>query len=464
LIDLPRLEGADVAVASGKSSQKVVKDADPPCADRDLALQSANRDDSGQLDATLRGRSLIAIFLLSLGIFFLSPISDVRSDPQYSILVSESILKHRTPALNEIPIPGLVQTQLPSHPDFRVMRPFYELVRVNGRVLYAYPHGTSLLSLPLVAMLNVAGISAIDSKGNYYYPGELWTQKIISSFLMSIVVCIFFESACVLLPWSWSLIIAIGAGFGTQIWSTATRALWSHTWEVFLAACVVLILLKQEDESSRFNGPLLATLVSWMYFVRPNGAIPVVGIGVLTLFCYRDGFFGYAATGLAWLCGYLIYSWIYFGQLTPDYYRLGSALHVSGWIVAFAGCLISPSRGLLIFVPSVLTVSYLTAGYWTALPHRRLVRLSIGIIGAQLMLVSTWSVWWGGWSYGPRLFTDLIPWLVLLAILGSRVYLDSAARTRTVEHQSVSRQWMVPIALSLIAISIFINGYGALSI
>jgi hypothetical protein len=86
-------------------------------------------------------------------------------------------------------------------------------------------------------MLDAAGLSAIDSKGNYNFPGERGVQKIISSGLMAIVVCIFFETSSMLLPWRWSLIVTIGAGFGTQIWSTATRALWSNTWEVFLAEC-----------------------------------------------------------------------------------------------------------------------------------------------------------------------------------------------------------------------------------
>jgi hypothetical protein len=465
LLELRRSEGgADVAIAWHKSAQKHVQDSDPLRSRRNFFAQPAVRDEPRQFHATPNGRSLIALFLLSLGIFFLSPISDVRSDPQYSILVSESILKYRTPALNQIRIPGLVQTQLPSHPNLRVMRPFYELVRINDRVLYAYPHGSSLLSLPLVALINAIGISATDPKGNYYYSGELWTQKLISSFLMAIVVCIFFQTSRLLLPRSYSLIIALGAGFGSQIWSTATRALWSHTWEVFLTACLVLILLKREEESRQINGPLLATLVSWMYFVRPTGAIVVVAISVLIFFCFRDRFFGYAATGLVWLCGFMTYSWIYFGRLAPDYYGMSSALPLIGWPVAFAGCLISPSRGLLIFVPSVLSVLYLIARYWRTLPNRRLVWLSVGIIGGQLVMVSTWPVWWGGWSYGPRLLTDLIPWFVLLGVLGSRAYLDCSAQTPSADHQPAGTKWAVPIALSLIAIGIFINGYGAVSI
>jgi len=452
-----------VAVISDKSSRAHIANGDSIGSGGEMASQCAVLPKARRPGAALRRRSEIGLFLLSLAIFFISPINDVKSDPRYSIVVSENILKHGTPALNDVSIPGLQKSLLPAHPDLKIFRPFYQLVRINGNVLYSYPHGSSLLSLPFVVLLNAAGISAIDAKGNYDYLGELWIQKIISSLLMAAVTCIFFESACVLLPWSWSLIIAIGAAFGTQIWSTASRALWSHTWEVFLAACLVLILLKREQQSSSC-APVLATLVSWMYFVRPNGAIAVVAISALTFFCYRDEFFSYAATGSAWLFGFLIYSWINFGQLLPDYYRQGSALHAGGWIVAFAGCLISPSRGLFVFVPSVSIVIYLVARHWRALPNRRLALLAIGIICAQVAILASWPIWWGGYSYGPRLLTDVIPWFVLLAILGSRAYLDCAAQTSAGLNRPVFSPGVVPIAMLLTCVGIIINGYGAWSI
>ncbi len=159
----------------------------------------------------LKRRSQIALFLLGFVIFFLSPIKEIEADPKYSMLVSESILKHGTPALNDIGIPGLDESMLPAHPDLEVWRSFYQLVKINGKVQYSYPHGSSLLSLPFVALLNAAGLTALDAKGNYSYAGEIWIQNLVNSLLMAFAACLFLEAACVLLPWSWSLGITIGA-------------------------------------------------------------------------------------------------------------------------------------------------------------------------------------------------------------------------------------------------------------
>jgi hypothetical protein len=171
--------------------------------------QSSANEGSIESDAALRRRSNIGLFLLCFAVFFLSPVKDVKFDPRYSVLVSESILRHGTPALNGISIPGLDQLSLPAHLNIHVMRPFYQLVRTKGHVLYDYPHGSSLLSLPLVALINAAGVSAIDSKGNYDGHGELWVEAILSSFLMAVTTCVFFETARMMLPWCWSILIAL---------------------------------------------------------------------------------------------------------------------------------------------------------------------------------------------------------------------------------------------------------------
>lgn len=426
-------------------------------------MRPAMKDDLLPISAVLRRRSIIALFAISFAIFVLSPISQVTLDPLYSILVSQSILKHGTPALDGISIRALKVSDLPAHRDLTIGCCFYQLIKIDNHVLYSGPQGTPLLSLPFVALLNAAGISALDSTGHYQYPGEAGIQKIVSSLLMAGATCLFFTTACELLPWSWSLAIATGAAFGTQIWSTATRALWSHTWEVFLGACLVLMLLKREQRSKRYQAPILATLVSWLYFVRPTGAIVVVAVSILLFYSNRDEFLGYAATGLFWLGGFLVYSWIFFGQLVPDYYLQGSKLNVAGWLSAAAGCLFSPSRGLFVFVPSILVVIYVVVRHRRALLARRLVCVAGGIICAQLIMVAGYPKWWGGYCYGPRLFTDLIPWFVLLAILGFRAYLDDMAKVPKSVNRSLSSQVGMAIAFLLTFISIVINGYGAFS-
>ena len=37
----------------------------------------------------------------------------------------------------------------------------------------------------------------------------------------------------------------------------------------------------------------------------------------------------------------------------------------------------------------------------------------IVVVIANLLFVAKWSSWWGGWSYGPRLLTEIVPLLIL---------------------------------------------------
>jgi len=201
-----------------------------------------------------------------------------------------------------------------------------------------------------------------------------------------------------------------------------------------------------------------------MYFVRPDGAITVVALSALMLFRYRAEFFNYAAIGSTWFFAFVIYSWVNFGQLLPNYYRQGTALRVDGWLVALAGCLISPSRGLFIFVPSILIVVYLTVRHWNFLPARPLPLVACGVICTKFSILAAWPFWWGGFSYGPRLLTDLIPWFVLLAILGFRAHLDCIAKMPSGVRRSVRSRTVGAIAMLLTLVSVAINGYGALSL
>jgi hypothetical protein len=90
---------------------------------------------------------------------------------------------------------------------------------------------------------------------------------------------------------------------------------------------------------------------------------------------------------------------------------------------------------------------------------RGLLCCSLAIIVAHLMTVSGWDMWWGGASFGARLLTDLVPWLVLLAVLGIAAMRRAPQATQT----SLSRCIPLLIGAVLLLASIFINARGALS-
>ena len=132
---------------------------------------------------------------------------------------------------------------------------------------------------------------------------------------------IFFYTSRLVLPLNWSVAIAIGGAFGTQIFSTASRVMWTDTWGTLLLGLALWMILRRETGKGELNGVLLATLMAWLYFVRPTFSVHIIGITVYVLIYQRKYFVRYVLTGAGWLALFCWYSWHNFHQLLPNYYR-----------------------------------------------------------------------------------------------------------------------------------------------
>jgi len=385
----------------------------------------------------------IAIFVVTLSIFLLSRVRQV-TDSAYSMMLTQSLLDHRSFALDHYTLPKV-----------------YQLEVVDGHTYYSMPHGTSVLSAPAVWILNRFGFSAVNPDGTYNPRGEWKIQAGLAALLMSMLAVIFFLTARLLLTPGWSIVVAVGGALGTQVYSTASRGLWSETWGILLLGVVIFLLLANELRQLRLHPILFATLLSWMYFVRPTFAVPIVAITVYIFRFHRTLFVRYLITGLIWLAGFVLYSWIHYKHALPTYYRTGRMLFNVFW-TALAGNLVSPSRGLLVFVPVVLFVGYLLVRYRERLEFMRLVWLALSVVVVHLIIISGFPHWWGGHSFGPRFTTGLVPWLVLLAILGVRAMLrwrDESGRTAS------ALSWRIQLSCGalLLLVSVIINTMGATS-
>jgi hypothetical protein len=397
------------------------------------------------------------IFVLTLSIFLFSRIRQV-ADSEYSMLLSQSLLSHGSFTLDAYALP---RHEPVWHGYYFKNGPVYQLEITRGHLYYHLPPGSSILSTPFVAVFNLIGISAANADGTYDRRAEVIIEAGLAAFLMALLSVIFFYTAQLLLPIKWSIVVVFGGALGTQVYSTASRALWSETWGILLLGVVIFLLLRSERGLRRFNPILLATLLSWMYFVRPTFSVHILAITVYLFIYYRQLFLSFAITGAAWLAAFIFYSWSHFGQLLPNYYR-ASRLQFDTFWEALAGNLISPSRGLLIYVPSLLFVTFLLARYRRHLAHQRLVWLSLVIIAGHLAIISSFSHWWGGHSFGPRFTTGLVPWFVLLGVLGVHAMLNwyeqrVAGSSRT--------GWRAQLACGvlLLLVSAFINTRGAAS-
>lgn len=397
----------------------------------------------------------VLIFGVTLYIFWASPIYQV-SDSHYSMLLSESLLRHGTFKLDAYAIP---RGQPVDRGEYLMVEDAWQLELMHDHIYYFFPPGSSILSLPYVALMNRLGVSAAHADGTYNREGEIVIETSLAALLMALLASIFFYTARLMLPVGWSVLIAVGSVLGTQVWSTASRGMWSDTWGVFLLGIVVLMLLAQEIGRRKISPIILASLLAWTYFVRPTNAVHIIAISVFIFLYYRELFLKYAITGALWFAGFVLYSWHNFHQLLPNYFQ-ANRLYLSAVRAALPGNLISPSRGLLIYVPVVLFVAYILVRYRRHLVLPRLVWLTLAIVAGHVLATCGFLHWWGGGCYGARFMTGLVPWFLLLGILGVRAMLDWRAK-----HKTSRLEWSATLAAGslLLLLSIFINARGALS-
>jgi hypothetical protein len=183
----------------------------------------------------------------------------------------------------------------------------------------------------------------------------------------------------------------------------------------------------------------------------------MIAITTYVLVKYEHRFFWrYVVAGALWTILIGAMTEFFTGSLFSALYSFGMLDFPHQFWLRLFGLLFSPSRGLLVFSPVILVPLYLTVRYWKVLPEGSLVVLAIVIIGMHLVMLSSWIVWWGGGSYGPRLLLEVVPWCVLLAILGCKCFVEDHSLSR-------SQCWLrTSIAALLLASSIATNAPGAL--
>lgn len=399
----------------------------------------------------------IAIFSFTMIVMALSQVRQV-TDSNYSMLLSQSLIEHGSFKLDSYAFPRLEPMNRGYYTSNGAI---YQLELANNHIYYHLPPGTPILSVPYVALMKLFGITATNADGTYNRIGETIIEVSLAGILMSALAVIFFYTARLMLPTAWSVVVAIGATFGTQVWSTASRALWTDTWGIVLLGIVVMMLLAHEAGKRALSPIWLATLLAWTYFVRPTNAVHIIAVTVYLLIYHRRFFVPYAITGAAWFAGFLAYSWHNYRQLLPTYYQ-SNRLNFSVFWTALAGNLVSPARGLIVYVPILLFVTYLLVRYWNYIQLKHLVVLSLAIGVGHLAAVSGFPHWWGGHCFGPRFMTGLLPWLVLPAILGIEALLRWRRENEGIERRASWRDQLI-VGGALLVISMFINARGAMS-
>lgn len=286
-------------------------------------------------------------------------------------------------------------------------------IQVRGHWYNWYPPGASMLAVPFVWTIDrVEGLAGENLSTSSHRQTPHKVEAAIASILVALTAVLVYGIARRRLGVGASLLAVFIFAFCTPAWSTASRALWSHTPSMFMLAAGLWMILKATDK------PILAGLsglvLAFSLLCRPTDAIPAGLLAVYVLVRRRRQFPIFAIGAAVVVGAFLMMNWFTIGQWLPDYYHGAGARSISARMgEALAGHLVSPSRGLLIASPILLLFPL---GVWLRI-HRRRFGLLEGLLLASVLLhwvtISAWPLWWGGHSQGPRLWTDMLPFMMV---------------------------------------------------
>jgi len=392
------------------------------------------------------------LFLLCFTVFRSAPVHQLL-DSKFMTVVSHSVI-----TTGSVALPADFARTKRAH---RI----YTLRPVGEKTYHFFSSAPAVLNAPFVALFELGGVSSVSSDGRFLGHGELRILRFVAAFLAAALCVVLFLLARVWLPPSWALGLTLTFAFGSQIFSVVSRPFWSHSWSILLLAGALLLLVLPSLEDRRWAYGLSSTLLCWAYFCRPPLSLAIIGVGLFVLACRRRFAVPFFATGLMWAGLFVFYSQQTYQSWLPPYFlsshlesgRLAGGLLLTSYPEAVVGTLISPGRGLFLYVPMLILVLFVVLRRWRWLPEKALALTALGVCLAHWQLVSMFRNWWGGQSFGPRLLSDLLPWFFLLAVLGA-----AALRAAAAEGQFRWTPLKAGVVAMMVGASIFIHARGAL--
>jgi hypothetical protein len=207
-----------------------------------------------------------------------------------------------------------------------------------------------------------------------------------------------------------SFIFALGTLNGFYM----SGELWTHGGVELMLLVALLWVKKAEQEKDDLWLGIAGLPLAFAYVVRPTAIIFLLAFSAYTAFFHRRSFPWFAASAGVVLIVFSLWSYRVYGQFLPSYYRASRlALDETFW-EALVGQSFSPNRGLFVFTPLFLFSVY--GAYLAFKAQDRFLRFTAVLLAPYFLATATFGHWWGGFSYGPRLFLDVIPLLVTLLV------------------------------------------------
>jgi hypothetical protein len=293
----------------------------------------------------------------------------------------------------------------------------YVTRKVNGHHFSSYPIGGALLVAPLYVPVALAA--------RHWDPGAMVVLARIAEKFSAVAIAAFSAILLLLLlkrivssPWAWMLTLVYA--LATETWSVSSQALWQHgPGNLALIGSFFGLELWAQDRRRTSWLWLCGISTAVAFVIRPTSLVLLPAIVVALLFAkatlgeHLRLLAGPVAGGLV-LAAYNEYV---FHRLSGGY---SVGLLTGSAFSGLAGIFLSPSRGLLIYTPIAICALCAFAPSAAAMRRRH---MTLFVAAVAFILLDSYSIgrsviWWGGYCWGPRLLSELIPPLVVLMAIG----------------------------------------------
>ncbi len=316
---------------------------------------------------------------------------------------------------------GWVDSYLP-----RARGPYgaYFVTRSHGHWMSIYPLVTPLVVTPLyvpavcwlsqwrppLAHNDVRVTAMIDLM-------EKFSASLVAALSVAVLYLALREIAAPLT----SLLVTLVYGLASNTWAISSQSLWRHgVTQLGFALFLLGLLRRSSGQGAAFCAGFGAALAAAN---KPAEATFAVLFLVYFALRRRGQFLFFAAPILLLASLVLAYNLHFFGRLLGAYPNplaspgstTGGHVTPSSFGAGVTGLLVSPSRGLVTFTPWVLLSFWGAAIIWKEKLWGFGRYLIVATVAVYLQH-ARFGNWWGGWAYGPRYLTDLLPFLALFLI------------------------------------------------
>jgi hypothetical protein len=291
-------------------------------------------------------------------------------------------------------------------------------VYTSAGVHSGYPSGMVLFALPVTATARLLHADLKDL--SVHARLEKWTAAWVAAACLGL----FFLLALHLAPPKPALAAALLLAVGSALFTTVGQALWQHGGVIFWGLLALWLEFREAQRSSRRGIVLQGLACAMMIACRLSAGLFVVPfVAWILMRNWRRGLALATCVALAFMPWALWYYSIYRAPFGPSTTQLAdhnwSAFDLSG----IAGVVTSPSRGILVYQPWLLLAGLALVPVY----RRRIVEsrspdpmgwvwLCVTVCVTHILLIGSWTCWWGGYGWGSRLAADVVPFAALLCV------------------------------------------------